>query len=304
MHDAKRNKNDEFYTQLTDIEKEMRHYRQHFEGKTIYLNCDDPRWSNFFIHFATQFAFYKLNKLIATHYNPEGVAYKFELTNALNPTVDGILETDIAPYLTKLKGDGDFRSEEAIEMLKEADIVITNPPFSLFREYIAHLIEYDKQFLVIGNMNALANKEIFPLIKDNKLWLGINSVKEFLRPDGEIQKFGNILWFTNLQHTKRNEKLVLFRKYMPEIYPKYDNYDAINVNKVVDIPMDYDGEMGVPITFIDKFNPKQFEILGLVAGNTRVNGGPEFLKLLNYKQHPEDRGGCGINGKRVYSKES
>lgn len=287
MHEAKINKNDEFYTMLTDIEKEVHQYKDHFKDKVVYLNCDDPEWSNFFRFFASNFDWFELKKLISTHYRDDAPTYKLVLEHALTPKTDGTFEEDINQFKTPLTQNGDFRSPECIELLEEADIVVTNPPFSLFREYIGQLIEYDKQFLVIGNMNALTYKEIFPLIKDNKIWLGINSVKEFLIPNGEIQKFGNIFWFTNLQHAKRNEKLFLFRNYTPEKYPKYDNYDAINVNKVVDIPMDYDGEMGVPITFIDKYNPEQFEILGLTGvdislekGRPYVNGNRLYARVV------------------------
>jgi hypothetical protein len=202
-----------------------------------------------------------------------------------------------------IQQNGDFRSPESIEILKESDIVVTNPPFSLFREYIAQLIEYKKNFLVIGNMNAFTYKEIFPSIKDNKIWLGINSPKEFTQPDGSSKKFGNISWFTNLTHSKRNEEIKLFKKYKSEDYPKYDNYDAIEVSKVINIPVDYDGVMGVPVTFLEKYNPNQFEILWQSSGNTRASAPKNILKVLGYVKNDEDRGGCPVlNGKRKYTR--
>lgn len=261
LTEAKKNKNDEFYTQLTDIEKEIKHYREHFKGKTVFCNCDDPEWSNFWKFFHMQFQFLGLKKLISTHYVPSVAtndkAYKLECVSITE--IDGKLETSKA----FLQGDGDFRSPECVELLKQSDIVVTNPPFSLFREYVAQLIEYDKKFLIIGNMNAITCKEVFKLIKDNKLWLGISPRSmNFELPNGEMKSV-NSVWFTNLEHKKRNEKLILFREYVSESYPKYDNYDAIEVGKVAEIPVDYDGAMGVPITFLDKFNPEQFEIVGM-----------------------------------------
>lgn len=256
---AKKVKNDEFYTQYDDIEKECERYRDQFYGKIIYCNCDDPESSNFFLYFANNFKFFGLKKLITTHYDAEKPTYKLELTEEM--IEDGAVTAECAKK-TLLKGNGDFRNQESIELLKEADIVITNPPFSLFREYVAQLIEYDKNFLIIGNDNAITYKEIFKLIKDNKIWLGYTRVKEFVQPSGEVKKFGNIGWFTNLETEKRHQELILYKKYNPEEFPKYDNYDAIEVSKVVDIPQDYDGVMGVPITFLDKFNPDQFEIVG------------------------------------------
>ena len=253
LSSAKKAKNDEFYTQLSDIENELKHYKDHFKDKVVFCNCDDPEESNFWFFFRRKFEDYGLKKLISTHYVENGSSYAL-ITYSKNGTIQKI----------KLEGNGDFRSEECKKYLEEADIVCTNPPFSLFREYVAQLMEYDKKFLIIGNQNAITYKEIFPLIKDNKLWLGMNPVKEFKKPDGTIQKFGNICWFTNLTNNKRNEELILFRRYSddPSKYPKYDNYDAINVDKVADIPCDYNGVMGVPITFLDKYNPNQFEIVG------------------------------------------
>ena len=292
LHNAKESKNDEFYTQLEDIEKELSHYRHHFEGKVVFCNCDDPYESNFFKYFVLNFNTLKLKKLIATSYIASPVAfkelpvkkgnasfedllkpYKIEIDEVYDQNGDGAINLqDVKEILekaekggkmTKLIGDGDFRSSESKELLKQADIVVTNPPFSLFREYVAQLIEFDKKFLIIGSNNAITYKEIFPLIRDKKLWLGYNKVKEFIQRNGEIKKFGNIGWYTNLDIKKRHEEIVLVKKYNPLDYPKYDNYDAIEVSKVKDIPKDYDGVMGVPITFLDKFNPEQFEILDL-----------------------------------------
>lgn len=270
LHAAKRAKNDEFYTQLTDIEKELKHYKHHFRGKVVLCNCDDPEWSNFWRYFTLNFEHLGLAKLIATHYAHGEPSYKLEYFG---------IERE--PVQTPLIGDGDFRSEESIELLKEADIVVTNPPFSLFREYVGQLVEHQKQFLIIGNNNAVTYKEVFKLIRDNAIWLGhgVNKTMEFRlsdeyerwsRVDEQGKKYGKvpaISWFTNLPHQKRNEELILFRTYAgnEDKYPKYDNYDAIEVSKVVDIPCDYDGVMGVPITFLDKYNPEQFEILGMAS---------------------------------------
>lgn len=293
LHRAREAKNDEFYTQLSDIEKELNHYRKHFKGASVLCNCDDPFESNFFKYFALNFKFLGLKKLVATCYDgsqvaytesrdlfnfedeaPKSRAYKIEITEDNIPETDGWDLNNVKEltkkYATLLKGDGDFRSEECVELLKGADIVVTNPPFSLFREYVAQLVEYGKKFLVIGNKNALTYKEIFPLIKENKLWLGYNSPDEFRTPDGNISKSvkGLCRWYTNLDLKKRHESLILYRKYKghESDYPKYDNYDAINVDKVQDIPCDYEGVMGVPITFLDKFNPEQFEIVSFRKG--------------------------------------
>ena len=286
LHKAKRAKADEFYTQLSDIENECRHYKEHFKGKTILCNCDDPRVSNFFFYFSQNFEHLGLKKLIATCYksqdinlfsegNTEKAVYiVYEGDKNGNKKVDDN-ELDIK----ELQGDGDFRSKECIELLKEADIVVTNPPFSLFREYVALLMEYEKKFLIIGTQNAITYKEIFKLIKENKIWLGCKSgdmsftvpadsepraTRYWETEDGtKWRSMGNICWFTNLDHKKRHEKIVLYKTYIPEDFPRYDNYDAIEVKKTADIPMDYDGVMGVPITFLDKYNPEQFEIIGL-----------------------------------------
>lgn len=310
MSDAMRNKKDEFYTQLSDIENELRHYKEHFRGKTVLCNCDDPYESNFFKYFALNFNNLGLKKLMATCYDgspimgqelqlftfdDEGedkrIAYKVEITEVTDTNGDGVVNLADVQYLlqndknvlTLLKGHGDFRSAECIEMLKEADIVCTNPPFSLFREYLAQLIKYEKKFIIIGHQNALTYKEVFPLIQSNKIWLGYGfkgGAAHFVSPyedkatagdhrKGMIRVSG-VHWFSNLDHKKRHEELILFKNYNPDDYPKYDNYDAINVNKTQDIPCDYDGVMGVPITFLDKYNPKQFDIIGQMATTAKT----------------------------------
>lgn len=278
---AKRAKNDEFYTQLTDIEKELRHYRKHFRGATVLCNCDDPFESNFFKYFVLNFNRLGLKKLIATCYAGSAVAeyrdgkakpYKAVVTTVHDTTGDGGVNMEDVRNLfelgenelVELEGDGDFRSEECLALLDEADIVVTNPPFSLFREYVAVLMEHQKKFIVIGSQNAITYKEIFPLLKDDDVWLGSTHPKEFIQRDGTVKKFGNICWFTNLDIKKRHEELILVKKYAghEDEYPTYDNYDAIEVSKVADIPLDYAGVMGVPVTFLDKYSPDQFEILG------------------------------------------
>ncbi|MGD9718355.1 MAG: adenine-specific methyltransferase EcoRI family protein [Sulfurimonadaceae bacterium] len=283
LHSAKKGKNDEFYTQLEDIERELKHYKEHFKNKVVYCNCDDPRVSNFFHYFSYNFEKLGLKKLITTCYKNQNRDLFSQNTSeqAIWLEYNGDKNGDKVPNpeeigIHELKGDGDFRSKESIELLKQADIVVTNPPFSLFREYVAQLVEYDKKFVIVGHQNALTYKEIFPLIKENKMWLGygfkggashfINTHYEDYatatdRKEGMIRVSG-VVWFTNLEIKKRHEDLILYKKYTPEEYPKYDNYDAINVDKTKDIPMDYDGVMGVPITFMDKYNPDQFEILG------------------------------------------
>ena len=247
LNKAKKAKNDEFYTLYSDVEKELAHYQQHFKGKIVYCNCDNPEWSAFWRYFHINFSAMGLKKLIATYKGTP--TYKMEYTGGVG-------------LRTPLKDDGDFRSQECLDILKAADIVVTNPPFSLFREYVAQLMEYGKKFIIIGSKNAITYKEFFPLLKDNKVWIGYNSVNDFQQPDGSFKKFGNIGWFTNLGIKKRHEKIVLRKKYTPEEYPTYDNYEAINVNKTAEIPSDYDGVMGVPISFLDKYNPNQFEIVG------------------------------------------
>lgn len=279
LSNAKRAKNDEFYTQLSDIENELKHYKNHFAGKVVYCNCDDARESNFFRFFQKKFNDYGLKKLITTSYNENGHGSVLVYEGDTNG--NGKLD-DNEVKVSELKGNGDFRSEECIELLKESDIVVTNPPFSLFREFIATLVQYDKKFLVIGNKNAITYKEIFPLIKENKLWLGYYCPNEFRLPNGDTTKKVNGLcrWFTNLDYSKRHEDLILYKKYTAEEFPKYDNYDAIEVSKTSDIPMDYDGIIGVPITFLDKFNPSQFEIVG-IANSARWIGSYPCYTIIN-----------------------
>ena len=328
LHDSSRNKQDEFYTNLQLIEDELKHYRAHFKGKRVLCNCDDPYESNFFKYFAMNFNSLGLKSLTATCYaaspfaqleldlfgNGECVslkerkgtqsgksAYKIVITEVKDENGDGRVDLADVEWLikneknvlTKLKGDGDFRSAECEKLLDDADLVVTNPPFSLFREYVAQLMEHKKQFLVIGNMNAVTYREIFPLIKDNKVWLG-NKAGHFwfkvpphyeekatdFKIDENGQKWrrmGNICWFTNLDFEKRHEKMLLWKKYTPEEYPKYDNYDAIDVSRTADIPCDYFGIMGVPITFMAQYNPAQFEILG----DTRFHDGSNISNDIN-----------------------
>ena len=286
LSQAKKGKKDEFYTQLEDIEAELKHYRGHFAGKTVLCNCDDPRMSNFFYYFVLNFHHLGLKKLITTCYKNQDpnscskntskqavyLVYEGEdIGSPPNPNIAGLVHP--------LQGDGDFRSPECIKFLEEADIIVTNPPFSLFREYVAQLIEYEKKFIIIGNINAVTYKEIFPLIQTDQIWLGpsIHSGdREFevpssypltaagIRIDDQGRRYirvKGVRWFTNLDFPQRHQALILHKKYSPEEYPHYDNYDAINVNKTADIPCDYDGVMGVPITYLDKHNPDQFEIL-------------------------------------------
>ncbi|MCQ2226969.1 MAG: adenine-specific methyltransferase EcoRI family protein [Bacteroidales bacterium] len=357
LHAANKAKQDEFYTQLGDIENELRHYRKHFQGKTVFCNCDDPYESNFFKYFAMNFNQLGLKKLIATCYDGSPVAssqlslfdneeektertrvpHKIVINEVTDVNGDGAIDLADVEWLikndknvlTRLEGNGDFRSDECVELLKEADIVVTNPPFSLFREYIAQLIEYKKQFLIVGNQNAITYKEVFKLIKSNEVWMGYKcghtlfevpqsySIPDFydktdkskLRSNGYIvdengklwRNLGNICWFTNLDHKKRHEFLDLFKHYTPEDYPKYDNYDAINCDLVVNIPDDYDGVIGVPISFLDKYNPEQFELLdardftnverlknkqyGLIKdADGAINGKPKYARILIRKK--------------------
>jgi len=286
FQEAKKLREDEFYTQLPDIERELRHYKKHFKGKVVYLNCDDPRVSNFFHYFSYNFEKLGLKKVIATCYksqnadlfsqndSEQAIYLKYE-GDKNNNSVPDPEEIGIKP----LKEDGDFRSAENIELLKQADIVVTNPPFSLFREYLAQLMKYDKKFLIVGNQNAISYKDVFPLIKSNKVWLGYhNGDMKFRVPDyyppretrfwideegNKWRSLGNACWFTNLDISKRHEDLILYKQYDPEIYPSYDNFDGIEVSKTVDIPADFDGGMGVPVTFLGKHNPDQFEIVGI-----------------------------------------
>ncbi len=333
LHRAHGAKKDEFYTQLVDIENELKHYKNQFKGKIVYCNCDDPFESNFFKYFASAFNDLKLKKLIATSFVPSPIAgkqlsffetaglkgknrkqpFKIEISEVKDMNFDGAVDIDDVKLLLKqnaktctlLKDNGDFRSLECIELLKQADIVVTNPPFSLFREYVAQLVEHNKKFLILGDQNAVTYKETFKLIEGNKLWLGYdnNGTKWFQVPDDydiptESRKkivngvkyfsFGRIMWYTNLDTTKRHQDIDLYKEYKghEDEYPKYDNYDVIEVSKVSDIPKDYKGVMGVPITFFDKYNPKQFEILG-VANSARWIG----YKCLTI-----------IDGRRIYNR--
>lgn len=356
LNEAGKAKKDEFYTQLTDIEKEMRYYRKHFKDKTVLCNCDDPFESNFFKYFALNFNRLGLKKLIATCYYSSPIAgqqlqygcdasgqmtfyfedkgseenkskhpYKAVVTQVYDKMGDGGVDMlDVAELfrsseneLVELEGDGDFRSPECLALLDDADIVVTNPPFSLFREYVGVLMEHSKEFVIIGNQNAITYKEIFYLMMQNKLWLGSTTPKEFIIPfdmddrkntyvreDGKIvAKFGNVCWFTNLDLKKRHEELILVKHYDPTEYPRYENYQAINVAKTVDIPCDYKGVMGVPITFLTKYNPDQFEIIMMANGNARTNTDADVLKTVGYVPNNGDKGGLGIiDGKREYAR--
>lgn len=294
LNKAKENKADEFYTQLPDIENELRHYKEHFKGKTVLCNCDDPRVSNFFRYFVLNFEHLELKKLVCTCYKSQEIDLfsQKDSDQAVYLVYEGDKNGDFLDFseaeVIPLKGDGDFRSPECIELLKEADIVVTNPPFSLFREYVAQLVEYDKKFLILGKMSALHYADIFTLIMDNKIWTGygfnlsmvyktpyeneLEANKKFVLskgydPNDNYIKVPAICWYTNLETSKRCDELILYKKYTPEEYPKYMNYDAIEVSKVTEIPMDYYGDMGVPDTFLDRYNPNQFEIVGLGCGD-------------------------------------
>jgi hypothetical protein len=338
LQNGKKARNDEFYTQLADIEKEMKHYKNQFRDKVVYCNCDDPFESNFFKYFAGNFNALQLKRLIATSYKPSPIANtqiglfgedeilekskgrpkvtanKFIINEVHDIDGDGAFDLrDIAEQLkanennewSPMAGEGDFRSEESLELLKQADIVVTNPPFSLFREYISQLVKFDKKFLIIGNTNAITYKETFKLIRGNKLRTGYTNfnVGMFFTVPGDwasfhhIDKHGNKVarvstscWYTNLEVEKHKDEIILYKKYTPEEYPKYDNFDAINVNKYTDIPCDYGGPMGVPVTFVDKYNPNQFEILGnlgsyapdgySLAGAIYINGKKIFKRIL------------------------
>lgn len=335
LNSARKAKKDEFYTQISDIEKELQHYWAHFRGKTVLCNCDDPYESNFFKYFALNFNQLGLKKLICTCYNgspvqgtelitffkefneePKKVAYKAEITEVKDMNGDGAVDlSDVKILLQNDKNimslleTGDFRSKECVELLKEADLVVTNPPFSLFREYLMLLINYNKEFVIIGNVNAISYKEVFPLIKSEKVWLGpsitsgdrkfnvpddypLNAAGCGIDQDGKrFIKVKGVRWFTNLDHKKRHEKLDLVCKYSPEEYPHYDNYDAIEVSKTANIPCDYEGIMGVPITFLDKYNPEQFEIVRFRKGDDGrdlcVNGKCPYFRILIRNKHPQ-----------------
>lgn len=344
LHTASKAKNDEFYTQLADIEKEMRNYKNQFQGKVVYCNCDDPFESNFFKYFAGNFNALGLKRLIATSYKPSPIANtqlglfgdsktlsgpkgrpkvnanKFIINEVTDVDGDGAFDLrDIAEQLkanknnewSPMNGEGDFRSEESIELLKQADIVVTNPPFSLFRDYIAQLVEYKKQFLIIGNTNSMTYREIFKLFKEDKLRTGYTNfnVGMYFVVPGDWEKFhhidqnGNKLarvstscWFTNLEVLKHKEEITLYKKYNPDEYPKYENFDAININKYTDIPYDYPGYMGVPITFLDKHNPEQFEIIGLGISNSGIEIGVEPYKPEHKKYRKEIQKRGAVDG--------
>ncbi len=314
LNAAKKAKNDEFYTQLSDIENELRHYTEHFRGKTVLCNCDDPRVSNFFHYFAYQFEALGLKRLITTCYKSQerDLFSQQDCERAIYLVYDGDRNGNRIPDpeeigIHYLNGDGDFRSEECIELLKQADIVVTNPPFSLFREYIAQLMKYGKRFLILGNKNLITKKEVFPLFRTDKIWVGatpmtreiyfdvpqqfINDGLEKKRDRTIIEHNGRFMarspsiWYTNLDHRKRHEELILFRNFSPTAYPRYVNYDAIEVSKTEDIPCDYDGLMGVPITFMDKYNPEQFEIVGVSSDLAN----PLPLIRQWYLDHPEEK---------------
>lgn len=336
LRKADKEKNDEFYTQLVDIELELKHYKEQFKDKVVFCNCDDPYESNFFKYFAINFNHLGLKKLIATCYDNSPVAYtqmsffgdnkeianknrhpyKIEITKVEDCNGDGAVDLADVDYLLKnkqntmtlLKENGDFRSKECIELLKQSDIVVTNPPFSLFREYVAQLVNYKKKFIIIGNKNIITYKEIFNLIKNNEMWVGYKQMSgsiffEVPKPHNkyDIIKNGKILtpinacWYTNIEITKRHEEYVFYKTYNENEYPQYDNYNAINIDKTTDIPYDYFGYMGVPITFLDKYNPDQFELLGIMNtgeqnigirypntphGRPLVNGVEKYLRII------------------------
>jgi hypothetical protein len=323
LHKAKANKRDEFYTQLSDIERELKHYKKDFKDKVIFCNCDDPRVSNFFHYFSHNFENFGLKKLIATCYKSQDseTFSQSESDQAICLVYEGDKNNNRIPDLEEigikpLKGDGDFRSDECIELLKESDIIVTNPPFSLFREYVAQLVENNKKFIIIGHQNSIKYNSIFKLIKDNKVWLGygfkggaahfINKhYKDYAtagdHKEGMIRVSG-VVWFTNLDISKRHEDLILYKPYSQNDYQKYDNYDAINIDKTKEIPMDYGGVMGVPITFMNKYSPDQFEILGIFddkreKSDAFIQGTPTFVD----EQHKKYVGPV-INGKAIYTR--
>ena len=333
LHSAKKNKNDEFYTQISDIERECNHYIAHFKGKTVFCNCDDPYTSDFFKYFAIYYNLFGLKRLIATSYDPSPIAgtqlpfdeiagmkgsdkkaYVFDAAEMPDNLEDTkLMMQTVKEVVRPLQGNGDFRSPECVDLLKQADIVVTNPPFSLFREYVAQLIEHDKKFLIIGNKNAITYKEVFSLIRNNRLWVGCTPMSADLLFDvpavyaqellankkegsayklvkGVVKGRSQSVWFTNLDHKRRHEDLLLYKTYTPAEFPRYDNYDAIEVSKVMEIPEDYDGVMGVPVTFLDKYNPEQFEILGneydvdIAKGRTYISGKRIYSRIFIKKR--------------------
>lgn len=311
LHNARNAKNDEFYTQLTDVAKELMHYKHHFKDKIVFCNCDNPTWSAFWKYFHLNFSALGLKKLISTHYDKTESTYKMEYTGGN----DNDIEVGVK---TPLEGNGDFCNQECLDLLDEADIVVTNPPFSLFREYVGVLMNHNKKFIIIGNMNAITYKEFFPLLRNNEVWLGctnFNVGMYFFVPDDfeyrptykflkeidgrKVNRVAGCCWFTNLDHKKRHEKLILWGNYTVEEYPHYDNYDAINVDKVDKIPVDYDGVMGVPITFMDKYNPEQFKIIGLVNGKDYLAGIKTTKDYRKYAETKQDGTKTGYSGVKI-----
>lgn len=317
LHKAKDSKKDEFYTQLSDIERELRYYKHHFKDKVVYCNCDEPRVSNFFHYFSYNFEKLGLKKLITTCYKNQSMDLfsQNDSEQAIYLEYTGDKNGNFVPDpseigIKHLKSDGDFRSKESISLLTQADIIVTNPPFSLFREYVAQLIEHDKKFVIVGHQNAISYKEIFKLIKENKMWLGygfkggaghfINQHYEDYATAGDHKegmiRVSGVHWFTNLDISKRHEDLILYKNYTEEEYPKYENFDAINVNKTKDIPVDYNGYMGVPITFLDKYNPDQFEIIGLGISNSGIEIGVQPYKEEHKKYRKEIQKRGAVDG--------
>lgn len=334
-------KKDEFYTQYEDVAREMAKHRESFKGKAVFCNCDDPFESAFFRFFVLHFEKLELRSLVTTCFGESSFAgreYPLEsMAGAYKSVVTEVPETPLirpdgsldlesifsmpGNLLEHLQGNGDFRSAECRQLLEDADIVATNPPFSLFREFITQLLEYEKDFIILGNMNAITTKEIFPLFRDNQVWYGEtirSGDRKFHVPDDyplnaascgvdesgrRFIRVKGVRWFTNLETNQRRKPIELTRVYSPDDFPRYENYDAINIGRTQDIPFNYDGVMGVPITFLDKYSPDQFEILMLANGNARANVSKEVLARVNYRAHAEDRGGVGIiNGKRVYAR--
>ncbi len=299
---------DEFYTQLTDIEKELSHYQNHFKNKVVYCNCDDPTVSNFFKYFSMKFEDLRLKKLITTCYKNQqrDLFSQHDTERAIALEYDGFRDGERTPKLDdigvwNLRGDGDFRSGECVDILKRADIVVTNPPFSLFREYVAQLVEFDKKFLILGDQNAISYKEVFNFFEQRKIWLGVDNggtkwfevnesydirtqSRKKIENGKKFFSMGRICWYTNLDHFKRHEELILYKKYTPEAYPKYENYDAIEVAQFADIPVDYEGNMGVPITFLDRHNPDQFDLIGIDRMLTKTLIGKQSRFILNGKE--------------------
>lgn len=310
LHTAKSSKKDEYYTQLADIERELKYYKGHFKGKVIYCNCDDPRISNFFHYFSYNFKKLGLKKLITTCYRSiePDLFSQNDSDKAIYLEYDGSKDGNNVPDVKEigiihLKNDGDFRSSESIELLKQSDIVITNPPFSLFREYVSQLMEYDKKFIIIGNVNAISYKECFEAIKENKMWLGYNCVRHFAQPDGTMYETARTYWYTNLDIAKRHEDIILYKQYSPSEYMKYENFDAINVDRTQNIPVDYKGNMGVPITFLDKHNPDQFEIIGLGISNSGLEIGVKPYKPEHKKYRKEVQKRGAVDGDLYFIKD-